>query len=181
MDISLIFLVFTFTISLIAMHSDNVFIKYGFNIIPSLLVEGQIWRLFTYSFIHLNYPHLIGNTVFYVFFYWLGFFDNFTNTQFLVFYFGSTIISAIPFIITYNKIDLDFLHILTGNSGFLFAVIFGYTFLNINRDIDFFNFHIPIYVISLIYLLFTLLINKKDTNICHITGMLWGICYFFVI
>jgi len=134
----------------------------------------HVWRLFTYTFVHLNPKHLIGNTIFYSMGF-LGFFQQFGNWEFIKFYFLSGIISAIPFHIMNSK---DEAHFMSGNSGVVYAILFAMITKNAFVELDFIFFILPVYALGLLLLAIIVLgaVNKdKNSMITHTIGMLFGI------
>jgi rhomboid protease GluP len=150
----------------------NDFLKYSFNLWPNRIVE--IWRLFTYSFIHNDKYHLIWNVLFYLIGF-LGFYQKFSNYEFIKFYFINSFICIIPYIILNFKNKYS---TLSGNSGVNFSILYGFIILEPNLVL--FGCSINLYLFGIFYFILSYidsLINKKISFITHLTGLLSGIFY----
>jgi membrane associated rhomboid family serine protease len=136
----------------------------------------HIWRLFTYTFVHLNPKHLIWHTIFYSMGF-LGFFQQFGNWEFIKFYFLSGIISAIPFHIMNSKHEV---HFMNGNSGVVYAILFAMITKNAFVELDLIFFKVPVYALGLLLLvnnIFGGIVKDKNSMIAHTIGILFGICW----
>jgi membrane associated rhomboid family serine protease len=169
---SYVILLLTIFISYIGFKYE--LIKYSLCLWPNRF--KQIWRLFTYSFVHSDKSHLIVNT----FFYCIGFFGLFqkmSNIQFIYFYFLSTIISVIPEIIKESKSEFS---TLTGNSSIGFSILFGTISMDPNKIWGIFDYGLPCYYFGIIYFIISLIeskINNKISLSSHLVGIVFGILY----
>lgn len=166
-----IILVLTLIISYLGLKSDLV--KYSFCLRPSRFLH--IWRPFTYSFLHKSWNHLLSNTFFYCLGFF-GFFQQFSNIQFLQFYFLSAVISIIPDALKINK---EFYNV-SGNSAVGFSIFFGMIAIDPNKIWGLFGFGLPAYYFGIVYLILSLsegILNKKISLTAHILGILVGILY----
>ena len=167
-----VILILTILISYLGLKSDLV--KYSLCLWPNKLFH--IWRPFTYSFVHNSWPHLIGNTFFYCLGF-LGFFQQFSNIQFLQFYFLSTFVSIIPHMLL--KINKEFSTVF-GNSAIGFSIFFAMIALDPNKIWGLFGWGLPAYYFGIAHLILSLIdskLNKKISLTSHIIGMLVGILY----
>jgi membrane associated rhomboid family serine protease len=171
MTASIIILSLTLTISFFGFRSD--LIKYLLCLWPHKIY--QIWRPFTYSFVHNSLSHLVGNTFFYCLGF-LGLFQELSNVQFLQFYFLSVIISVVPTLLKKNE---EFLTI-SGNSAFGFSIFFGMVAMDPHKIWGLFGYGLPVYYFGIGYLILSLIegkLNKKISLSSHIVGAIVGITY----
>jgi len=172
MESAITILVLTVLFSFFGFKSDLV--KYSLCLWPNKSI--QIWRPFTYSFVHNSLSHLIGNTFFYCLGF-LGFFQELSNIQFLQFYFLSVIISVIPSLIL--KTNKEFLTI-SGNSAFGFSLFFGMVAMDPYKIWGLFGYGLPAYYFGIGYLILSLIeanLNRKISLSSHILGAIIGITY----
>jgi len=172
MESAITILVLTVLFSFFGFKSDLV--KYSLCLWPNKSI--QIWRPFTYSFVHNSLSHLIGNTFFYCLGF-LGFFQELSNIQFLQFYFLSVIISVIPSLIL--KTNEEFLTI-CGNSAFGFSLFFGMVAMDPHEIWGLFGYGLPAYYFGIGYLILSLIeanLNRKISLSSHILGAIIGITY----
>ena len=172
MESAITILVLTVLFSFFGFKSDLV--KYSLCLWPNKSI--QIWRPFTYSFVHNSLSHLIGNTFFYCLGF-LGFFQELSNIQFLQFYFLSVIISVIPSLIL--KTNEEFLTI-CGNSAFGFSLFFGMVAMGPHKIWGLLGYGLPAYYFGIGYLILSLIeanLNRKISLSSHILGAIIGITY----
>jgi membrane associated rhomboid family serine protease len=171
---AIVLLIITLIISFFSFKNDRIFYM---NLFPNRLYE--IWRPFTYSFVHNNKEHLIFNVLFYCIGF-LGFFQKFDNMEFLKFYFLSSIFSVIPFI--FLNINNKFKSV-SGNSGVTFSIFYGFIALDPFSKWGLLGYGLPAYIFGIIYFLVSLkeaTLNKNVSLISHISGILFGIIYVLV-
>jgi membrane associated rhomboid family serine protease len=166
-------------ISIIASHFSikNVLFTYSFNLWPNRKYE--FWRPFTYSFIHLDKDHIIGNSVIYSIGF-LGFFQKFDNWEFIKFYFLSAIFSVIPFILL-NKNDIY--KTLAGNSGVGFAILYGFIAIDPMASWGLSGYGWLALVFGTIFLLLSIYVslkNKRTSLISHLSGLAFGVIYSMI-
>ena len=167
-----VILILTILISYLGLKSDLV--KYSLCLWPNKLFH--IWRPFTYSFVHNSWSHLISNTFFYCIGF-LGLFQEFSNVQFLQFYFLSTILSVIPDMILNSNKEFS---TISGNSAMGFSVFFGMIALDPNKIWGLMCCGLPAYYFGIVYLILSLIegkLNKKISIRSHMVGMIIGIVF----
>lgn len=138
-----------------------------------LISNGEWWRVITSLFIHLDFPHLLINSLTFFLF---GQFLEVDLKKFHVFtiYFSSGIIANI---FTYFLTPLTYIHV--GSSGAVFGVVGTFLLTQIFKV----RYKQQIKAIVIIIpLIFFLSLFQENTNILsHITGFIWGLLYGYVL
>lgn len=169
--------ILTITIFLSFLGFKSNLVKYSLCLWPNKFY--QIWRLFTYSFVHNSYSHLVNNLIMYSIGF-IGFFNKFTYTEFLVFYFSSGLISILPFILLNFSKKIT----LSGNSGVTFSIFYSFITYNSRHILFSFNgYNFQVYLIGIIFFILSLIVWKPNSNVSlltHITGALFGIFYSLI-
>jgi len=169
---SIIILLITLIVSFFGLKSDIV--KYSLCLWSHKIY--QIWRPFTYGFVHNSLSHLIGNTFFYCIGF-LGLFQKLSNIEFLKFYFLSAIISIIPEFFFKSKNEFT---TVSGNSSIGFSIFFGTVAMDPNKLWGLFGYDLPAYYFGIGYFILSLIeakFNKKISLSPHILGAIFGITY----
>jgi membrane associated rhomboid family serine protease len=172
MTASIIILLITLIVSFFGLRSDLV--KYLLCLWSNKFY--QIWRPFTYSFVHNSSSHLFSNTFFYCIGF-LGLFQKLSNFEFLTFYFLSAIISIVPEFLFKSKNEFT---TVSGNSAIGFSIFFGTVAMDPNKLWGLFGYGLPAYYFGIGYFILSLIeakFNKKISLSPHILGAIFGITY----
>ncbi|MCK4662914.1 MAG: rhomboid family intramembrane serine protease [Bacteroidales bacterium] len=181
--LTLIIVITTSIISIIAFNKTDLFNKYQLN--PYLIYhKKQYYRLLSHGFLHTGWLHLIVNMlVFYSFgnaveIYFKRVFI-YPNLYFLLLYFGGILISTLTTLIKYKN---DHLYNAVGASGAVSAIVFTSIFFNPWNKIYFYGIiGIPGILLGVIYLIYSYYMSKKDIdNInhnAHFIGAVFGLVF----
>ena len=188
MSLTLIIIIITVALSLMANNNSELYAKMVFN--PYLVVQRKEWhRLVTHAFIHdnTNIFHLVFNM------YVLYSFGNAVETflayhlgtkafLFYIFiYFGGIMASSIPSIIKHkNNVNYNSV----GASGAVSAVLFSaIAFMPLQGGIGilFLPFSLPPIVFGILYIAYEMYMNKRGgSNVAHdahIGGAIYGFIF----
>jgi len=138
-------------------------ILYTFGQVNSLVMDGQVWRLFTAMFVHANVEHIFGNMLFLLIF-GLRAEDMFDIKEYLLVYFLSGLFGGLLTLLW----PVDMLSV--GASGAIFGVL-GATLVYARRSIG-------QSIISALMFAFFLLIISVGGNVnilAHIGGLATGL------
>lgn len=182
---TIIILLLTIIVSIVALNRPNIFDKLKFN--PYRVAhQKEIWRLFTYGFIHADWVHLgVNMFVLYSFgslvsAYFEIVFPGKDIFYFLLLYFGGLFISAAP---AFGKHKNNFYYNSVGASGAVSAIVFSsIVFDPMNKIYLFFiPIGIPAIIFGVLYLVYSAYMDKKGSdNIGH-DAHFWGGIYGFVL
>lgn len=147
--------------------SDSVLNAFGQ--INSLVLSGQVWRLFTAMFVHANIEHIFGNMLFLLIF-GLRAEDMFNIEEYLLIYFLCGLFGGLLTLLW----PMDILSV--GASGAIFGVL-GATLIYARRSIG------QSIMTALIYAFFLLIISiGANVNIlAHIGGLATGLLIGYLI
>lgn len=128
----------------------------------------EIWRPFTYTFVHSSWSHFLGNSFFYSLGF-LGFFQKFSNIEFLEFYFLTSFISALPYFFKTSA--------LIGNSAVINAILFGAVALSPFQNWTLLGFGLPAWSFGIffIFLIYLSANDKRSALLAHNIGAVVGI------
>jgi membrane associated rhomboid family serine protease len=143
---------------------------------------SQPWSLFTYSFLHFDFFHLLFNML------WLHWFGKyilnlFSEKRFLTIYLLGGLFGGLLFVLSYNvlpvfKNDSGFL---LGASGAVMAVIVFIATYTPNTALRFFTLTIKLWQIALFLFLFDLVRLPTSGNegglLAHVGGAIFGYVY----
>ena len=185
MNITLIVIVVTVVISLLALNNGELFAKLKFNAYDAKH-SNHWYRFFTYGFVHASYIHLFINMfVLYSFgaiveFYFKIYFPGKAGLYFILLYTGGLILSIIP---SFGKHKNDVFYNAVGASGAVAAVVFASIILYPAGKIFFFFIPVPIPapVFGIFYVGYEYYMAKKGgDNIghdAHLWGAVFGVIY----
>jgi membrane associated rhomboid family serine protease len=170
MTAAIIILIVTLFVSFLSIKTD---LNFFLNLWPNRIFD--FWRPFTYSFVHNDINHLLSNSIFYCIGF-LGFFQKFSNIDFIKFYFISAILSVIPY--TIKNINNE-VATLSGNSAVVFSIFYGFIFVDPFAIWGLFGYGLPAYTFGTLHLFLSLYgtKNSKISVISHISGLVIGIIY----
>lgn len=171
----------TILISILAFRNREIMDKFKFN--PSHILNSGEWhRFFSYGLVHADYIHLAINMyVLWSFgkltlldFYQL--FGNLSNLYFILLYIPALAISVIP---SYFKNKENVLYNAVGASGAVSAIVYISIILNptIKLGLIFIPIGLPAWLFGLIYLIFTIVMSKKENTLIGHSAHLWGSLY----
>ncbi len=184
MAVTLLIIIVTCGISLMAMNNEELFAKLRFNAYDARH-SNHWYRFFTYGFVHAGYVHLFVNMfVLYSFgviveMYFKVYFPGKASFYYILLYLGGVILSVIP---SFGKHKNDVFYNAVGASGAVAAVVFSSIILYPTGKI--FLFFIPVGIPSPIFGILYLAYeyyssrNSKD-NIGH-DAHLWGAIFGLV-
>ena len=179
-----IVLLSTVVISVMAFKDTSLIDKLKFN--PAHIENSKEWyRFFTYGFVHADYMHLgINMWVLWMFgkgiiWYFTYFFEGMVNLYFLALYVPAMIISVIP---SFLKNRNNVFYNSVGASGAVSAVVYASIIIAPNSELYLFliPFAIPAWIFGIVYLIYTIVMDKRgDSKIGH-SAHLWGAIYGLV-
>ncbi len=174
----------TIIISLMALNDASLMDKLKFN--PSHILNSKEWyRFFTYGIIHADYIHLgINMWVLWIFgegiiYYFTILFGNLANLYFLFLYIPALAISVIP---SFLKHKNNVFYNAVGASGAVSAIVYASIILSPTSSLYLFliPFPIPAWLFGIVYLVYTIIMDKRgNSNIGH-SAHLWGSIYGLV-
>ncbi len=182
---TILIIIITVLISVAALYRTSVFDTLKFN--PYRTNHNkEVWRLFTYGFIHADWVHL-GVNMFVLFSfgtlvssYFDLIFPGKATFYFLLLYFGALAISAAP---AFGKHKNNLYYNSVGASGAVSAIVFSsIVFDPMNKIYLFFiPIGIPAILFGVLYLVYSAYMDKKGKdNIGH-DAHFWGGIYGFVL
>lgn len=184
MQITQIFAIIIFLVSVLAFNNKVIFNKYLYS--PYLVYQKREWyRILTAGFIHSNWVHLLIN----LFVFWE--FGSFLESAYIpvlgkmgsmIFlaslFLGGVVFANIPALFRHQK-DMYFRSI--GASGGVSAVLFSYILIN-PWSVLYLYFVIPLYsiIVGVLFLIYSYWASKnKNDNIDHLAHF-WGSIYGIV-
>ena len=175
MSITVIILIVTIIVSLIALQKEDEMRKLIFN--PYIIKQKNEWQRFiSHAFIHADFMHLGVNM--YVFWMFGSFAEEVLgSTNFLLLYFGGIIFSSIPSFLK-HKTNPNYNSL--GASGAVASVVFAFVIINPSSYIYLMAvIPMPAWVFGILYLVYEAYMDKKSNDRiahdAHFYGALWGI------
>jgi membrane associated rhomboid family serine protease len=187
--ISLIIILITSVISIVALKDQELFNKLKFNAFD-IKHNRQGYRFFTHAFVHVDWMHLVVNmyvlwtfsdVVFKIFGYYFGYKAWY---YFALLYIGGIFFSSL-FDFFKHKDNASYSAV--GASGAVASVVFASIILNPGASIYFFfiPIGIPAVIFGVAYLVYSAYMAKKsDDNIghnAHFWGSIFGIVYTIIL
>jgi len=167
-----------------SIRQPHWFDKFKFNAV-AVAKHSQIYRLFSYGFVHANWMHLFFNMLTLYFFGGLVensfkvLFPGFGGIAYVLFYVAAIAISSLHDLIKYNK---SAYYNAVGASGAVSAVVFAAILFKPDMKLMFILLPIPItaWIFGLLYLLYSAYMAKRGgDNIGH-NAHFWGAVFGFV-
>lgn len=185
MTLTLLIIIVTVIVSLIAMNNDQLMDKCIFHPYSIAKDPSQWYRSITCGFIHADLPHLAFNMFsFYMFGEYIEkdfqiIFGASSAMMFILLYFTALVICIIP---TYFSHKKQYNYRSLGASGAVSAIVFVGIFLHPSLQIGFFVIPpiIPGFVFGPLYLLLTIYLSKKGPGSINHSAHLWGSLYGIV-
>ena len=185
MTLTLLIIIITVIVSLVAMNNATLLDKCIFHPYSIAKDPSQWYRAITCGFIHADFPHLAFNMFsFYMFGEMLEkdvdfIFGSNGKLLFLLMYFSSLVVCIIP---TYFSHKKHYNYRSLGASGAVSAIVFAGIFLRPSLQIGFFVIPpiIPGFVFGPLYLALTIYLSKKGPGSINHSAHLWGSLYGIV-
>ncbi len=185
MTLTLLIIIVTVIVSLIAMNNDQLMDKCIFHPYSIAKDPSQWYRSITCGFIHADLPHLAFNMFsFYMFGDYIEkdfqiIFGASSAMMFMLLYFTALVICIIP---TYFSHKKQYNYRSLGASGAVSAIVFVGIFLHPSLQIGFFVIPpiIPGFVFGPLYLALTIYLSKKGPGSINHSAHLWGSLYGIV-
>jgi membrane associated rhomboid family serine protease len=187
--ISLLIIIITVLVSVLAFNDRDIFDKLKFNAFD-IKHNRQLYRFFTHAFIHVDWMHLLVNMyVLYTFSdvvitFFQYYFGYKAGYYFILLYIGGIIFSSL-FDFFKHKENVSYNAV--GASGAVASVVFASIILHPGASIYFFfiPIGIPAALFGLIYLIYSAYMAKKgQDNIghnAHFWGSIFGIVYTIIL
>ncbi|MHC1707120.1 MAG: rhomboid family intramembrane serine protease [Bacteroidales bacterium] len=186
---TLIIIIITAIISLLALNDRSLMHRLQFNAYR-VRHNNEIYRFFTYGFVHADWVHLAVNLfVLYSFgeavdFFYGGVFNEKASFYFILLYSGGILFSTLP---SYLKQKDNPYYNAVGASGAVSAIVFTSILFNPGGRIGFLflPFDIPAIIFGVLYLIYSAYMAKRgQDNIghdAHFWGAIFGIVFTLAI
>ena len=177
-------LVPTIVISIMAFKNYELMDKFKFS--PSHIQNSREWyRFFSYGFVHNDFMHLgINMWVLWVFgqgiiWYFNYFFEDFANIYFLALYIPALAISVTP---SYQKHKNNIFYNAVGASGAVSAIVYASIIMAPTSSLYLFliPFPIPAWLFGILYLVYTIIMDRRGNSTIGHSAHLWGAIYGLV-
>lgn len=144
---------------------------------PALTRGKEYWRLLTCGLIHADFQHLLFNM--FTLFFFGGFMEQFYaayigGVGYAVFYAGGLVVSCLP---TYLKHRNDANYRSLGASGAVSAVLFAFILLQPWATIYVFVVPVPAIIYAIVYLAYTIYMDRQRADRINHSAHLWGAVY----
>jgi membrane associated rhomboid family serine protease len=148
---------------------------------PAISRRQEYWRLASCGLIHADVPHLAFNMLTLYFF--GGFMEQFYGRYvgsigFLLFYVGGLVVSSLP---SYQRHRDDSLYRSLGASGAVSAVLFAFILLRPWTTIIVFVLPMPAILYAVLYLGYTIYMDRQRAGRINHSAHLWGAIYGVVV
>jgi membrane associated rhomboid family serine protease len=144
---------------------------------PAIKRQHQYDRLVTCGFIHADFGHLLFNM--FTFYSFGGYMERLFQPRigaigYALFYLGGIVISALPSYLRHMD-DPDYRSL--GASGAVSAVLFAFILINPWAMILVFVIPVPAILFALVYLGYTIYMDRRRTDRINHSAHLWGAIY----
>ena len=144
---------------------------------PAIKRQHQYERLLTCGFIHADFGHLLFNM--FTFYSFGGYMERLFQPRigaigYALFYLGGIVISALPSYMRHMD-DPDYRSL--GASGAVSAVLFAFILINPWAMILVFVVPVPAILFALVYLGYTIYMDRRRTDRINHSAHLWGAIY----
>jgi membrane associated rhomboid family serine protease len=178
---------YSFTVSIIVLTSIISFLSFNNYKItdalifwpPAIGIKHQYWRFLTCGFIHADFMHLAFNMFTLYFFgkalenYYMGVL-GLQHIYFIILYISAIIVANIP---TYIKRRDDYNYRSLGASGAVVAVQFAFILIDPWAQLWVWGIKMPSIVFVLLFLAYTIYMNKRGGDNVNHDAHLWGAVY----
>ncbi|MDQ6608245.1 MAG: rhomboid family intramembrane serine protease [Bacteroidota bacterium] len=181
LSITLIIVIVTALVSIGGFNSQKIIDDLIFYP-PAVAQRNQFYRFFTCGFIHADYSHLIFNMLALYLFgkavedAFVVLFGDAGRWVYLLMYVSALVISLLP---TYFKHKDSYQYRSLGASGAVSAVIFAGLMLSPETEVYIFFIPIPIpgFIFAPLYLLISILLEKRGRDNINHSAHIWGSIY----
>lgn len=168
-------------ISFYALYADRSFLDQSVFSIRQVREHNQWYRLLTAGFLHGSPLHLLFN-MYVLFMFGTGVEYRFGTTDFLIIYFGSQLTAkAMSLLMKWNQPDYQSL----GASGAVSGILLAYCAFAPMQLLYFLGIvPIPAIVVAALYILYSMLVMNKQSNIAHeahLGGAIGGLIITFIL
>lgn len=144
---------------------------------PAITRGKEYWRLASCGLIHADGQHLLFNMITLYFF--GGFMEQFYVQYigaigFVLFYIGGLVVSSLPSYLTHRN-DANYRSL--GASGAVSAVLFAFILLQPWATIYVFVLPVPAIIYAVVYLAYTIYMDRKNADRINHSAHLWGAAY----
>jgi membrane associated rhomboid family serine protease len=144
---------------------------------PAIARKGQYDRLLTCGFVHADFAHLLFNM--FTFFSFGAYMERLFTSRigalgYAAFYAAGIVISALPSFLRHRD-DAGYRSL--GASGAVSAVLFAYILIKPWSMIFVFAFPVPAIVFALVYLGYTIYMDRRQADRINHSAHLWGAIY----
>jgi membrane associated rhomboid family serine protease len=144
---------------------------------PAVSRERQYDRLLTCGFVHADFGHLLFNM--FTFLSFGAYIERLFTPQigavgYGLFYAGGIVISALPSYLRHRD-DANYRSL--GASGAVSAVLFAFILVKPWATLLVFAFPVPAIVFALVYLVYTIYMDRRQTDRINHSAHLWGAVY----
>jgi membrane associated rhomboid family serine protease len=148
---------------------------------PAITRGREYWRLASCGLIHADPPHLLFNMITLYFF--GGLIERFYASRvggigYLVFYVGGLVVSSLP---SWQRHRDDAGYRSLGASGAVSAALFAFILLQPWATIYVFVVPVPAIVYAVLYLAYTIYMDRQRTDRINHSAHLWGAVYGIVV
>lgn len=139
--------------------------------------HGRIWQLWTATFLHANFWHILGN----MWFLWLvgrEMETQYGSRDFLAFYLASAAVSTLGWALIQGFVKGNMTTQMVGASGAVMAVVTLYTLFYPRREIILLIVPMPMWVLLALYLAFPIIAHDGRVAVeSHLVGAGFALCY----
>lgn len=176
--ITYILLAINIGMSLMGFQNRNFFEKYLFRPYNVAHNRNQWYTVFTHTFLHANFPHLLFNMVaLYSFgialerYEFTSYFGGKAEFYYVLLYVGGIIVSSLPSLEKYKD---TYAYAAVGASGAVSAVVFSFILINPKATVGFVFVPMPAWIFGTLYMAYSWYMSKHGRdNIGH-DAHLWG-------
>jgi membrane associated rhomboid family serine protease len=148
---------------------------------PAITRQREYWRLATCGLIHADGQHLLFNMITLYFF--GGLMERFYSAKvgpigYLLFYVGGLVVSSLP---SWQRHKDDSSYRSLGASGAVSTVLFAFILLMPWATIYVFVIPIPAIIYAVLYLAYTIYMDRRSADRINHSAHLWGAVYGIVI
>ncbi len=159
-------------------------LKFSLALIPGAVLQGNVWQIFTYMFVHANFSHLLLNMIG-LFFFGMSVEKEIGSREFLLYYFLTGFLAGLFSLAVYLATG-TYNVVLIGASGAVFAVELAYATIFPESEIYIWAIlpvRAPILVLGFTAIeLFSQIfgVNGSVAHLTHLAGFGFGWIYFVV-
>jgi|SRR6476469_3145769 len=180
MSLTIILIALTAIISFSAFNNEKLMNDMIFH--PPSVVKGQWYRFITSGLIHADINHLVFNMITLYFFgrSWEAIFVEQLGTpkyMYLIMYFGAMIVADMPSLVRHSR---DYYYRSLGASGAVSAIVFSMILVMPWSTLYIFFLPLPAIVYGVLYLVYSIYMDKKGGDRINHGAHLWGAIFGIV-